>query len=62
MSEKSDRYRDKAKERELIATRALDPTVRSAYQEMARAWRELADNTEWLLTERVQPRYKSTPE
>jgi hypothetical protein len=48
MSKKSDWYRDKAKECELIAVRALEPSIRSAYQDIACAWRELAENTEGL--------------
>ncbi len=62
MSEKSDQYRDKATECELIATRAIDPSVRSAYRDIARAWRELADSAEWQGGERFLPRHKAAPE
>ena len=39
-----DEYRQKALAADLMALRVTDPKVRAAYQDIARGWRDLADN------------------
>jgi hypothetical protein len=51
-SPKADAFRKKAKQCARRAATAAAADVRSSYEELARSWRELADETESLSTKR----------
>jgi hypothetical protein len=53
-----DECRAKAAECDRIAAQTPDPAVKAAYQQMAQAWREVADQGEWLMEHRPSPRPK----
>jgi hypothetical protein len=43
----SDEYRQKALSADLMALRATDAAMRTAYENLAHSWRELARQAEW---------------
>jgi hypothetical protein len=46
MTTRPERYRAKARECEVAAQKAKDPDVTETYSELARGWRELAEQIE----------------
>jgi hypothetical protein len=48
MSLRADMYRQKAAEAKQSAAKAKDPSVKSAFQEVARGWLVLAEQMEWM--------------
>ena len=48
MSPRSDIYRQRAAEAKNRATQAKNPHVKTAFQEVARAWLLLAEQMEWM--------------
>ena len=48
MSPRSDIYRQRAAEAKKRATQAKNPHVKTAFQEVARAWLLLAEQMEWM--------------
>ena len=47
-------YRSKASECDLMASQTTDQAAKAAYQEMAQAWRQLADRSDWLAHHRPE--------
>jgi len=48
MSSRSDEYRQKAVEAKNHAAQAGIPSIKSAFEEVARGWLLLAEQTEWI--------------
>jgi hypothetical protein len=48
MSLRADMYRRKAAESKNRAGRASNPSIKSAFEEVARGWLLLAEQTEWM--------------
>jgi len=48
MSSLADMYRQRAAEAKKSSARASNPSVKSAFQEVARGWLVLAEQMEWI--------------
>jgi hypothetical protein len=48
MSLRADRYRERAAEAKDRAARARDPSLKSAFEEVAKGWLLLAEKVEWI--------------
>jgi hypothetical protein len=48
MSLRADRYRERAAEAKDRAARARDPSLKSAFEEVAKGWLLLAEKAEWI--------------
>jgi hypothetical protein len=57
MSPRADAYRQKASEAKQSAARAKNPSVKRAFEEVARAWLVLAEQIAWMESQEV-----STPQ
>jgi hypothetical protein len=57
MSPRADTYRQKSSEAKQSAARAKNPSVKRAFEEVARAWLVLAEQIAWMDSQEV-----STPQ
>jgi len=48
MSSRSDEYRQRAAEAKNRAAQTTSPSMKSAFEEVARGWLLLAEQTEWI--------------
>jgi len=48
MSSRSDEYRQKAAEAKTRAAQTSSPSIKSAFEDVARGWVLLAEQTEWI--------------
>jgi len=60
MSLRADMYRQKAAEAKQSARQARDPSVKSAFQEVARGWLVLAEQAEWMDSQKASPPQQET--
>jgi hypothetical protein len=55
-SPRAEMCREKAAEAKRSAARAQHPSIRTAFEEVARKWLLLAEETEWIERQASQPR------
>jgi hypothetical protein len=60
MSLRADRYRQRAAEAENCAAQTSNPSIKSAFEEVARGWLLLAEQTEWIERQRSSRRDEHT--
>jgi hypothetical protein len=53
-------YRERAAEARRRAAETRDPSIKAAYETMARDWASLAEQVEWIETQRRSPPAKKT--
>jgi hypothetical protein len=60
MSLRADMYRQEAAEAKQSAAQAKNPSIKSAFEDVARSWLVLAEQMEWMDTEKASRPHKES--